>query len=313
MPCFLLILYSAIYGRFTAPTLGKSAEDDDDEDEDEQNYLNTPRLEEFESSNEENTPNTFSSIFSKFAPHSRRMEAIYIKKRHKNIYESVIRANGKTPQINAYLYRNGKPMKTQITLLNILEILEKRTNTVRISPKYSLIAIICSSAMGLLAPIYRIITLYNREDLNMSLLSQIAFGSNLKRFIVLISLSSTWIISLLILMYYTYLELLFRITDYQVKCFCSMTSLEKTKKYKIPYFRLHNIENIHMWLSVRSIIKRSVNATIGQVILSGSIIFLLILACFVMAPLILDDFQLYTTKSLEYWYFLIILCSLGYN
>lgn len=127
----------------------------------------------------------------------------------------------------------------------------------KLSPKYTMLAIICSSAMGLLSPIYRIIMYYNKnnKNLNVSELSSIAFGTNLKRFIVIVSLSSSWIMSLLILMYYTYVELLFRITEFKGKCFDSIMSLRKAKKYKIPYFRLHNVKNIQMWLSIRSMIK----------------------------------------------------------
>lgn len=127
----------------------------------------------------------------------------------------------------------------------------------KLSPRYTMLAIICSSAMALLAPIYRIVMSYHEdsENLNIRELSTIAFGTNLKRFIVIVSLTSTWVMSLLILMYYTYVELLFRITEFKGKCFDSIMSLRKAKKYKIPYFRLHNVKNIQMWLSIRSMIK----------------------------------------------------------
>ena len=40
------------------------------------------------------------------------------------------------------------------------------------------------------------------------------------------------------------------------KYFCYLTSMRRARKHNLPHFRLSRVENIKMWLSVRSFMKR---------------------------------------------------------
>lgn len=139
MPVILLILYSAVYGRLTAPTLGEKLEQDDDDDDLTNDYMNTPRLQErFIDSDSECDDNDadenvkkssiMSKLFGSFTnTKGSRIDRVYNKSR-RSIANRVHEQNRQLTQINAYVLHKGKLVKTPITLLDILEIFEKRVN-----------------------------------------------------------------------------------------------------------------------------------------------------------------------------------------
>lgn len=47
------------------------------------------------------------------------------------------------------------------------------------------------------------------------------------------------------------------------KLFSHITSARKARKYEIPHFRLKKVENIKIWLSLRSYLKVSSNPRMG--------------------------------------------------
>lgn len=134
MPVVLLILYSAVYGRLTAPTLGEKLEEDD-EDDIANDYMNTPRLQErlvdYDNESEDADDNIkkssiMSKLFGSFTnTKGSRIDRVYNKSR-RSIANRVHEQNRQLTQINAYVLHKGKLIKTPITLLDILEIFEKR-------------------------------------------------------------------------------------------------------------------------------------------------------------------------------------------
>ena len=72
------------------------------------------------------------------------------------------------------------------------------------------------------------------------------------------------------------------------KYFCYLTILRRAKKHSLPHFRLGKVENIKMWLSLRSFMKRNGPQRSIDVIISSTFLIGVGLCSIVCIRVILD-------------------------
>lgn len=91
------------------------------------------------------------------------------------------------------------------------------------------------------------------------------------------------------------------------KYFCHLTSSRRAKKSDIPHFRLDKVENVRLWLSLRSYLRRRGPQRSVDIIVSSAFFLSLVLLCFISLQL-LHDSEVYF-NSLLCWEMTIWLLS----
>jgi len=103
------------------------------------------------------------------------------------------------------------------------------------------------------------------------------FWSNIESkalFVIFNTLVSTIILCILFFSILTIADRTLNQRFLHAKYFCYLTSIRRAKKHSLPHFRLGRVENIKMWLSLRSFMKRrgpqrSIDAVISSTFLIG--------------------------------------------
>lgn len=73
------------------------------------------------------------------------------------------------------------------------------------------------------------------------------------------------------------------------KYFCHLTSSRRAKKSDIPHFRLDKVENVRLWLSLRSYLRRRGPQRSVDIIVSSAFFLSLVLLCFISLQLLHDS------------------------
>lgn len=104
----------------------------------------------------------------------------------------------------------------------------------------------------------------------------------LDRFIVFSSFLSTFFLAALFLLILAVVERTFFQRYLFAKYFSALTSARRARRYQLPHFRLHKVENIKMWLNLRSFLKRRGLQRSADTVVSSSFL-LTVIAVSVMA------------------------------
>lgn len=126
----------------------------------------------------------------------------------------------------------------------IIEYQQKQIDKQKISSYYISLSVIFSIIISILPFIYRYY--FSHSFFNTDLLSE--------RMGMIITNSLTFFNCCCFLVYFAYVELIFRQTNYKAKLFLSLCSYVKAQKLNLPHFDLNRLPNIKMWLSIRAMI-----------------------------------------------------------
>ncbi|KAE8616400.1 hypothetical protein XENTR_v10008794 [Xenopus tropicalis] len=165
-------------------------------------------------------------------------------------------------KVSAIVWEGNDCKKADMSVLEISGMIMNRVNSYNPGIGYQIFGNVISLILGLTPFAFRLAESKDLEQLatlSASELYSIAFGSNtdimvislvLISFVVRVSL--VWIFFfLLCVAERTYKQrLLF------AKLFGHLTSARRARKSEVPHFRLKKVENIKMWLSLRSYLKR---------------------------------------------------------
>ncbi|XP_056655480.1 protein PHTF2 isoform X4 [Monodelphis domestica] len=165
-------------------------------------------------------------------------------------------------KVSAIVWEGNDCKKAEMSVLEISGMIMNRVNSYIPGIGYQIFANVISLVLGFTPFVFRLSQATDLEQLtaySASELYVIAFGSNedilvlsmvLISFVVRVSL--VWIFFfLLCVAERTYKQrLLF------AKLFGHLTSARRARKSEVPHFRLKKVQNIKMWLSLRSYLKR---------------------------------------------------------
>ncbi|XP_055078101.1 putative homeodomain transcription factor 1 isoform X2 [Periophthalmus magnuspinnatus] len=207
-------------------------------------------------------------------------------------------------KVSAIIWEQGECKKVDMSVLEISGIILTRVKMVEQGVGYLMFGGVVTATLALLPFAFRL-----AEELNMSSLSSTAMSEVLEMAVgppdakayVFYFITTVQRICLTGLFFFmmcvaerTYKQrLLF------AKFFSHLTSARKAKKSEVPHFRLKKVQNIKMWLSLRSFLRRRGPQRSVDVIVST--IFLLALSIsFIVCAQLLHNHKMYL-ESLTNW------------
>ncbi|XP_074873335.1 protein PHTF2 isoform X4 [Carettochelys insculpta] len=181
---------------------------------------------------------------------------------HQNHLPWLHSSNPGLEKVSAILWEGNDCKKADMSVLEISGMIMNRVNSYIPGIGYQIFGNVISLILGLTPFIFRLSQTKDLEQLathSATELYIIAFGSNGDMLIIsmviisfIVRVSLVWIFFfLLCVAERTYKQrLLF------AKLFGHLTSARRARKSEIPHFRLKKVQNIKMWLSLRSYLKR---------------------------------------------------------
>ncbi|XP_060699146.1 protein PHTF2-like [Hemiscyllium ocellatum] len=164
-------------------------------------------------------------------------------------------------RVSAIVWECNECKKADMSVMEISGMIMKRVNSYKQGIGYQLFGNLVSLILGITPVLFR---LFQQKDLEqlMSLSAAevffIAFGSNVNQTVIMVALSFVVRVCLMWIFFFmlcvaerTYKQrLLF------AKLFGHLTSARRARKSEVPHFRLKKVQNIKIWLSLRSYLKR---------------------------------------------------------
>ncbi|KFP27807.1 Putative homeodomain transcription factor 1, partial [Colius striatus] len=212
-------------------------------------------------------------------------------------------------KVSALIWEGSDCKKVDMSVLEISGIIMSRVNAYQQGVGYQMLGNIITIGLAFLPFLYRLFRTDNLEQLcsfSLKELLHIFCGAPASIPVVLLSainflerLCLTWMFFFMMCV----AERTYKQRFLFAKLFSHITSARKAKKYEIPHFRLKKVENIKIWLSLRSYLKRRGPQRSVDVVVSS--IFLLALSiAFICCAQVLKGHKTFLNAAYN-WEFLI--------
>ncbi|KAL8179155.1 UNVERIFIED_CONTAM: putative homeodomain transcription factor 1 [Gekko kuhli] len=212
-------------------------------------------------------------------------------------------------KVSALIWEGNECKKLDLSVLEISGIIMSRVNACQQGAGYQWLGNIVTVGLAFLPFLYRLFHSKTFEQLWSLSLEELLFifcGAPTIPLVVLLAmiiflerLCLTWMFFFMMCV----AERTYKQRFLFAKLFSHITSARKARKYEIPHFRLKKLENIRMWLSLRSYLKRRGPQRSVDVIVSS--IFLLALSiAFICCAQVLKGHKTFLNAAYN-WEFLI--------
>ncbi|XP_077191051.1 protein PHTF1 isoform X2 [Paroedura picta] len=212
-------------------------------------------------------------------------------------------------KVSALIWEGNECKKLDLSVLEISGIIMSRVNACQQGTGYQWLGNIVAIGLAFLPFLYRLFHSKTLEQLWSLSLKELLFifcGAPTIPLVVLLAiiiflerLCLTWMFFFMMCV----AERTYKQRFLFAKLFSHITSARKARKYEIPHFRLKKLENIRMWLSLRSYLKRRGPQRSVDVIVSS--IFLLALSiAFICCAQVLKGHKTFLNAAYN-WEFLI--------
>ncbi|XP_048466321.1 protein PHTF2 isoform X2 [Rhincodon typus] len=163
-------------------------------------------------------------------------------------------------RVSAIVWECNECKKADMSVMEISGMIMKRVNSYKQGIGYQLFGNLVSLILGITPVLFRLFQQKDLEELvslSAAELFFIAFGSNVNQTVIMVALSFVVRVCLMWIFFFmlcvaerTYKQrLLF------AKLFGHLTSARRARKSEVPHFRLKKVQNIKIWLSLRSYLK----------------------------------------------------------
>lgn len=207
-------------------------------------------------------------------------------------------------KVSAFIWEQGECKKVDMSVLDISGIILTRVKTVEQGMGYLVFGGVVTAVLALLPFVFRLtqeLDMSNVSSLHLSEILQKAVGPpDAKAYtFYLITAVQRICLSGLFFFMVCVAERTYKQRLIFAKYFSHLTSARKAKKSEVPHFRLKKVQNIKMWLSLRSFLRRRGPQRSVDVIVST--IFLLALSIsFIVCAQLLHSHKTFL-ESLTYW------------
>ncbi|KAK2521850.1 Phtf1 isoform B [Columba livia] len=212
-------------------------------------------------------------------------------------------------KVSALIWEGNDCKKVDMSVLEISGIIMSRVNAYQQGVGYQMLGNVITIALAFLPFLYRLFRADNLEQLcsiSLKELLHIFCGAPASTAVVVLSvinflerLCLTWMFFFMMCV----AERTYKQRFLFAKLFSHITSARKARKYEIPHFRLKKVENIKIWLSLRSYLKRRGPQRSVDVVVSS--IFLLALSiAFICCAQVLKGHKTFLSAA-HNWEFLI--------
>ncbi|XP_050183026.1 protein PHTF1-like isoform X4 [Myiozetetes cayanensis] len=181
-------------------------------------------------------------------------------------------------KVSALIWEGNDCKKVDMSVLEISGIIMSRVNAYQQGVGYQMLGNIITIGLAFLPFLYRLFRMDNLEQLCSISLKELLYifcGAPASAPVIVLSainflerLCLTWMFFFMMCV----AERTYKQRFLFAKLFSHITSARKARKYEIPHFRLKKVENIKIWLSLRSYLKRrgpqrSVDVVVSSVFL----------------------------------------------
>uniref|UniRef100_A0A672URY8 Putative homeodomain transcription factor 1 n=1 Tax=Strigops habroptila TaxID=2489341 RepID=A0A672URY8_STRHB len=212
-------------------------------------------------------------------------------------------------KVSALIWEGNDCKKVDMSVLEISGIIMSRVNAYQQGVGYQMLGNIITIGLAFLPFLYRLFRTDNLEQLcsiSLKELLHIFCGAPASTAVIVLSainflerLCLTWMFFFMMCV----AERTYKQRFLFAKLFSHITSARKARKYEIPHFRLKKVENIKIWLSLRSYLKRRGPQRSVDVVVSS--IFLLALSiAFICCAQVLKGHKTFLNAAYN-WEFLI--------
>ncbi|XP_062365798.1 protein PHTF1 isoform X2 [Cinclus cinclus] len=181
-------------------------------------------------------------------------------------------------KVSALIWEGNDCKKVDMSVLEISGIIMSRVNAHQQGVGYQMLGNIITIGLAFLPFLYRLFRTDNLEQLcSISLMELLHIFCGAPASIPVLILSAINFLERLCLTWMFFFMMCVAERTYKqrflfAKLFSHITSARKARKYEIPHFRLKKVENIKIWLSLRSYLKRrgpqrSVDVVVSSVFL----------------------------------------------
>ncbi|XP_072700895.1 protein PHTF1 isoform X9 [Ciconia boyciana] len=212
-------------------------------------------------------------------------------------------------KVSALIWEGNDCKKVDMSVLEISGIIMSRVNAYQQGVGYQMLGNIITIGLAFLPFLYRLFRADNLEQLcsvSLKELLHIFCGAPASTPVIVLSainflerLCLTWMFFFMMCV----AERTYKQRFLFAKLFSHITSARKARKYEIPHFRLKKVENIKIWLSLRSYLKRRGPQRSVDVVVSS--VFLLALSiAFICCAQVLKGHKTFLNAAYN-WEFLI--------
>lgn len=212
-------------------------------------------------------------------------------------------------KVSALIWEGNDCKKVDMSVLEISGIIMSRVNAYQQGVGYQMLGNVITIGLAFLPFLYRLFHTDNMEQLcSISLKELLHIFCGAPASIPVIVLSTINFLERLCLTWMFFFMMCVAERTYKqrflfAKLFSHITSARKARKYEIPHFRLKKVENIKIWLSLRSYLKRRGPQRSVDVVVSS--IFLLALSiAFICCAQVLKGHKTFLNAAYN-WEFLI--------
>ncbi|XP_021232651.1 putative homeodomain transcription factor 1 isoform X2 [Numida meleagris] len=212
-------------------------------------------------------------------------------------------------KVSALIWEGNDCKKVDMSVLEISGIIMSRVNAYQQGVGYQMLGNVVTIGLAFLPFLYRLFHTDNMEQLcSISLMELLHIFCGAPASIPVIVLSAINFLERLCLTWMFFFMMCVAERTYKqrflfAKLFSHITSARKARKYEIPHFRLKKVENIKIWLSLRSYLKRRGPQRSVDVVVSS--IFLLALSiAFICCAQVLKGHKTFLNAAYN-WEFLI--------
>ncbi|KAM6232835.1 protein PHTF1 isoform 4-T4 [Spheniscus humboldti] len=212
-------------------------------------------------------------------------------------------------KVSALIWEGNDCKKVDMSVLEISGIIMSRVNAYQQGVGYQMLGNIITIGLAFLPFLYRLFCTDNLEQLcSISLMEFLHIFCGAPASAPVIVLSAINFLERLCLTWMFFFMMCVAERTYKqrflfAKLFSHITSARKARKYEIPHFRLKKVENIKIWLSLRSYLKRRGPQRSVDVVVSS--VFLLALSiAFICCAQVLKGHKTFLNAAYN-WEFLI--------
>ncbi|XP_043572281.1 putative homeodomain transcription factor 1 isoform X2 [Chiloscyllium plagiosum] len=187
-------------------------------------------------------------------------------------------------RVSAIVWEGNDCKKFDMSVLEISEMIMKKASTFEQENGYRILGYLVTTILTLLPFAFRLFQHKDVEQLASSSVSEfltVACGTSpdgLLLSLVLINVMERFCLTWMVFFILCVAEKTYKQRFLFAKLFSHLTSARKARKSEIPHFRLKKVQNIKMWLSLRSYLKRRGPQRSVDVIVSSAFLLTLSIA-----------------------------------